>query len=511
MSIIAWLGFGLSGLLAGLVFVKIGRYRQALIFLAALQLFTFAIKVGYGVVNTTWLAMLPVAYVGAMVVGFFLLGSEGKVRLHWTWLDCVVVAFFALDFLQVFNPYLDALSDPRYFRIGLRGFQQRSFFGLVYFVFRGLGWDKTRFDTIVRLVAYSTALGGAYALAQQFFGFDILEAGYREAQISTDPLMAGLYEARAVGFEGSPFTFGVMCAMGWLCALYLFVWASRSRLERWSSLACVLINGAGVLLSGSRSAYLAAGAAMITFALWKAGRQTIALLWQMRWAVVALLLGAVALMVVVPESTPVQVSFARLRSLRDVVGVFGGADQDLDINFVVRRELALGTWPLVFENPLGYGSGIFTGGANSESLVTVKGYSTWVDNEFSSLALELGMGGVLLLVAIVALALRQCRRTGRRLITRERANVLAALIVIGPVAGFGGQWLTAYPVNVLFWTFVGISAGHARRGRPRRASDQPAERRTELDRRVPDRVALPGPPEERGCVPGAGHASAVGH
>jgi hypothetical protein len=153
-----------------------------------------------------------------------------------------------------------------------------------------------------------------------------------------------------------------------------------------------------------------------------------------------------------------QFSLQRFVSLRNLDELLLKPREITDINFAVRRELATATWPLIMDNPFGYGTGIFNGGSNPHGLVTVKGYATWVDNEFSSLALEIGLLGVFLLLYIVVFAVWRCRRAARIRAERDWAFTLLALVVICPIAGFGGQWLSAYPANVLFWIFCGIAA-----------------------------------------------------
>ena len=81
-----------------------------------------------------------------------------------------------------------------------------------------------------------------------------------------------------------------------------------------------------------------------------------------------------------------------------------------------------------------------------------------MDNEFIGLALELGILGVAIFLAILGTALYRCRLALRLLSCRGLARTLAALVVICPTAGIGGQWLAAYPANVIFWVVLGLVA-----------------------------------------------------
>ena len=450
---------GLLLVLVGLAFLKVGLYRQLLVFLALLQVSVFAIKVSYGAVNSTLLAMLPTAYLVGMLVTVFLLAGQRKVRLRWNLLDLLVAVFFLLNLVQVFNPYLDAVNDRQHLIVGLRGFWQRSFFGLTYFVMRGLGPAAIRFDTIARVLAYSIALSGLYALVQQLWGFDILETQHRAAILAArGHLAVAMYEARGVGFLNSPFTFGLVSAMGFVCSLYVLMAASRSRRGRFLALACALINGVGVLLSGSRSTLLGLSGAFVILAVWVPWGRLLGLAWRLKRPAVGLAVGVAVLVIAFPDSTPVRHGLVQVQSMGQVVQLVVAPSQVSDVNFVVRQELARGTLPLIVKNPWGYGSGIFTGSANP-GLVDVEGYATWTDNEFSSLALELGVVAVFLLLGIVAIMLRRCRRALRHPDLRNQAVFLAILVLVCPIGGFGGQWLTAYPANVLFWVFAGTIAG----------------------------------------------------
>lgn len=440
--------------LSMLGFLRLGVYRQLLIFLAVLQLFTFAIKVSYGVVNSTILALLPTVYLGAMLINVFLLEVQGKLSFRFSMLDILVLSFFVLDFIQVFNPYLGALDNQDYLIIGLRGFQQRSFLGLAYFVVRWLNMSSFRLNAIVRVFAYTAALGSIYALIQQLFAFDFLETTYRLAQIENDPLLAAQYIARAEGFLGSPFTFGLISATGLISGIYLFNSVLLSKRERLFSIASVLLNSAAIVLSGSRSTYfsLIVMCAILVFLM---RMPLFSLAWRSRRTIFAILLALSFLVFFFHDSTPVQYSIERMSSLNEI---FAGGNSIEDMNFIIRRELIAASGPMILSNPLGYGTGIFNGGSNPDGLVTVNGYSTFMDNEFVGLALELGILGVVLFLAIVAVALQRCRLALRITAYRDRARVLAALMVICPIAGVGGQWLAAYPVNIIFWVVLGLIA-----------------------------------------------------
>lgn len=444
---------GLTAITLSLLgFIMLGVYRQLVIFLALLQIFTFAIKVSYGIVNSTILALLPTVYLGAMLISVFLMGVQGRLSFRFSPLDILVLSFFVLDFAQVFNPYLGSLDNQDAFIIGLRGFQQRSFFGLAYFVIRWLNMPSFRFNTIVRVFAYAAALGSIYALIQQLFAFDSLETAYRLAQIAKDPLLEAQYIARAEGFLSSPFTFGLISATGLVSGVYLFNCVLLSKWERPFSIASVLLNSTAVILSGSRSTYLSL-ITMSVILVFLMRMPLFSLAWRSLRTIFAMMVALSFLFIIFPDSTPVLYSIERLSSLNEI---FAGDASIEDMNFIIRRDLIAASGPMILSNPFGYGTGIFNGGSNPDGLVTVNGYSTFMDNEFVGLALELGILGVLLFLAIVGVALHRCHLALRLSAYRDRARVLAALIVICPIAGVGGQWLAAYPVNIMFWVVLGL-------------------------------------------------------
>lgn len=453
-GLILLLGF-MAMTLTMLGFIRLGVYRQLLIFLTLLQLVTFSIKVSYGMDNSTILALLPTVYLGAMLISVFLLGVQGKLSFRFSMLDILVLSFFVLDFIQVFNPYLGALDNQDSFIIGLRGFQQRSFLGLVYFVIRWLAMPSFRFNTIVRVFAYTAALGSLYALIQQLFAFDFLETAYRMARIAKDPLLEAQYIARAEGFLASPYTFGLMSATGLISGIYLLNSVLLSKRERLFTIASVLMNSAAVVLSGSRSTYFSLIVmCAILFFLMRVPLFSLSM--RSLRTFFAMMAALCFLFIIFPDSTPVKYSIERISSLNEIFSVGSSVT---DMNFIIRRELIAASWPMILSNPFGYGAGIFNGGSNPDGLVTVNGYSTFMDNEFVGLALELGILGVLLFLAIVGVALYRCHLALRQPTWQNRAGILAALVVISPVAGVGGQWLAAYPINIIFWVVLGLIAG----------------------------------------------------
>jgi hypothetical protein len=454
MGAVLLLGF-MAFTLAVLAFLKLGVYRQLLLFLILLQVFTFAIKVTYGVANSIILALLPSVFTGVMLCSVFLLGTQGKLSFRFSMLDMLVLSFFILDFIQVFNPYLGALDNQSSLIIGLRGFQQRSFLGLVYFVVRWMDISSLRFNTIVRILTYSIAVGSLYAVIQQLFVFDLLESAYRLEQIAENPLLEEQFLLRAVGFLGSPFTFGLISAIGLVCGIYLLNAVLLSKREKLLLIACVVLNGAGVIISGTRAAYFAL-LVMCAISVIYMRVPLFSFAWRARSIIISGIVCLSLLFIVFPESEPVRYSIERIESLGEV---FASSDTITDYNFVRRRELIAASGPMILANLLGYGTGIFGGGANPDGFVKVRGYSTFIDNEFVGLALELGIVGAFLFLVIVGVALHRCRLALRQPAWRSRAKILAALVVICPIAGVGGQWLAAYPVNVIFWVVLGLIAG----------------------------------------------------
>jgi O-antigen ligase len=453
-STVLLLGF-MTVTLAIVAFLKLGVYRQLFLFLMLLQLFTFAIKVTYGVANSTILALLPTVFLGAILGSVFLMGVQGKLSVRFSKLDILVISFFILDFIQVFNPYLGALENRDSLIIGLRGFQQRSFLGLVYFSVRWLDITSLRFNTIIRIFTYSIALGSLYALIQQLFEFDLFESAYRLEQIAKDPLLKDQFLLRGMGFLGSPYTFGLVSAIGLVCGTYLFYTVPLSKTEKLLSMVCAVLNGAAVFLSGSRSTYFSL-IAMCFILIFVMRTPLMLFAWNARRIVIATMACLILLFITFPDSAPVKYSIERMSSLNEI---FASNDSINDNNFKIRRELIAASGPMILANPLGYGAGIFNGGSNPDGLVKVQGYSTFMDNEFVGLALELGIQGVLIFLAIVGIALYRCRMALRSPSCRDRARVLAALLVICPIASIGGQWLAAYPVNIIFWVVLGLIAG----------------------------------------------------
>jgi hypothetical protein len=429
-------------------------YRHLLILLTLLQVFTFTIKITYGVANSFFLALMPTIYLGVIFSGIYLLRLTGQIRCRFSLLDVIVLSFMVLDFIQVFNPYLAALTDQRSLIIGLRGFWQRSFMGLVYFVVRWLDIKSVRFNTIIRIFAYSTAVGSLYAIVQQLYLFDSLETAYRAEQIAQDLSMQGLYNLRATGFLGSPYTFGLMCATGFVSGIYLLTCGIYSKKEKLICIASVLFNGAGIILSGSRSTYFAL-IVMCVFMVLIMRLSLFSAVFHSLNSIIVVIVALSLVFIIYPDFRPVQYSLDRLKTIAQV---FVPDSAITDSNFITRQELNIAGLSMIIENPFGYGSGIFNGGSNPDREVTVHGYSTFMDNEFIGLTLELGVIGVLLFLTILGVALQRCHRALGEPTLRNQARILAALVLIAPLSGVGGQWLAEYPVNIIFWVVLGLIA-----------------------------------------------------
>jgi hypothetical protein len=81
-------------------------------------------------------------------------------------------------------------------------------------------------------------------------------------------------------------------------------------------------------------------------------------------------------------------------------------------------------------------------------------------------ALELGIGGFVLLMAILGYALRRAVIRAR---SGDEAGVFAVgILAVFVVSGLTGPMLDAYPANVLFWATCGwcVREGQAARGAP---------------------------------------------
>lgn len=425
------------------------------IFLCLTVFSTQFVKLGFGLVNTRLLALLPTLLLAAMLLQIVAAVGRGRLRVRLDGLDLCVMLFFALDCIQVLNPYLNIAGGLNAMEVGFRGLHQRTFLGSVYVIARLVVCNDDRYLSTVRILTGCIAISALYGAAQTVFGALPFEDRFRAAVIDNDALMEELYMKRAVGFMNSPFLFGISSVIGVWGATFLYATSTK-----WKQRTIWAICGAGCLaglyLSGSRSGYLAMfSAAIVSFVVM--GSRSFRLLWSARFVIIAMCCGAFVYIVrSASDSELLLFANERFSSIRQFLNPHDFQDN----NFVTRQAVARGAIPLVFERPLGYGTGIFNGGSNSQGVVEVRGYSTFVDNEFISLTLELGVVGLALFLSILAIVSYRCVVFWRR-----RASPFAILpltcITGCAMAGFGGQWLGEYPVNIHFWIFVAL-AGNLR-------------------------------------------------
>ncbi|NQV03054.1 MAG: O-antigen ligase family protein, partial [Bacteroidia bacterium] len=262
---------------------------------------------------------------------------------------------------------------------------------LIYFIVRVLVNSRTRFDTIVKILFWITVANGFYAVMQQLTGIVILEKSFREeVQVGNNLLKEVMYSLRSTGFFGSPFTFGIVSVIGFLCGFYLHIEKDRIRFNRFILFGGIVINMIAILLSSSRSSYLAVLISPLILLVISPKHLFKLFIQHIRYIFLIILVTA-GIVTLFRSNKAVNFSMSRVGTVKQLASkVKGDSVQNYHKNFQLREDLLTFSIEYVSANPFGYGLGIFTGTANSKAEVAVGGRSRWVDNEFSALALEMG-------------------------------------------------------------------------------------------------------------------------
>ena len=425
---------------------------------------------------TAWLAVLIVAgwwtglaravfgipvYAGVLDVG--LLALCGWVLLsairRRSWrpaasvLAVLIVSYMVLAAVQVLNPNVPSLIA------GLEGYRKTAFTMIAFFVVAlDTEGSPERFFSIVAVGSLPALLWG---IRQFYFPLPIDVAIVGTADASPISFHSGL-TLRAYSPTAGPFHLGILAGGVAITSLVL---AGRNRLF----VAIGLIAGVALGLTLTRGNIIAAFLALCVTALmltWeRRGRLAVA----MRGAaiVAALIFGASlgAGLVGTPPNSAVRQAIATPTptgatptpepSAPSIGDVFNGVRNPLsDKNLQYRFQYWAKYVEAFLEEPwVGYGTSSAGDGFEHFYADTERRHYD-PHSLYLKPALELGIVGFLLLIAILTVATRASLRSARR---HEAVGVVAlGLLVLVGVSGITGPMLDAYPFNVTFWACLGL-------------------------------------------------------
>jgi O-antigen ligase len=410
-------------------------------FLAVLffsHFFTLLTKLSIGHISTQITSSIPLillAGISYMLCIGFLISKRATMRGANT-LDVLIIAYLAVIFIQVFNPHLPHLI------MGLRGLYESGLWILAYLIARVLVTKENYASKLVFVIALTSVLGAFYGLFTLYIGVGTIERAYVEYAAREDLLL----RYRSIGTLGSPFGFGLMCAIGFVAAINIKL-RNKLRLKKFATVSLTFFLLVGVLIAGSRSVMLGILASLVgllALALFrKLNRETTSLASRKNVTkyVSFLLLASVTSYMFLSAYFPYQRErVVSILNLRNEVNVSARID--------IWRELL----PYFESNPMGYGTGSL--GSAAYRYGPIIGGVKVADNQYLDIVMEYGIIGVILILTIFSVILvsylRVCKldRSGVSL-----AALLASVIIL--VAGIGAPSLKAYPGNLFFGVLLG--------------------------------------------------------
>jgi O-antigen ligase len=364
----------------------------------------------------------------------------------------LIGAYLLLALIEILNPNVPSL------RAGVEGYRKTAFTMLAFFVVVLSGeLDAGRFFRIVALGSVPTFIwAGRQFLSPLPVELNIISSA------GTSPISFHSGQVlRAFAPTAGPFHLGILGGAILIIALVL----AASRGSRWLLVAAVAGLGLGLSITRANMVGLIAACVVLAIAaspmrerlrtaVLAAGPVGVALV-SVLFAVGALAQnpGASPGAPLPGSSTPPHGTTVGniITTIEDPI-----ADKSLQFRFSYWQDFAAA----VRERPLiGYGTSAAADGFDHFYAGT--GSSNFEPHSlYFKAALELGLGGLALLLAIFASLIAAIVRGWR--FDRVTAPIALGTLTLVAVSGVTGPMLDAYPVNLLFWSICGWAAVAAR-------------------------------------------------
>ena len=390
---------------------------------------------------------------------------RGRLRQCDMLLCALVLAYMVWAAVEILNPNVPG------FLVGLEGYRKTAFTMIAVFVVAlSMGRPASRFYALVALGAVPPILWG---IRQFYFPLPIDAEIVGTAGASFISFHSGP-TLRAFSPTAGPFHFGILAGATTIIALVL-----ANRDLKWMVIAGLAAFGLG--LSLTRANILATFIAVAVVAVVLAQRGGI------RAALSSAGIGGVLLVSIAcgagligspPPSLVRQMLLSPSPSEGTPTGdgpsptptasrpdlgelVEGVADPLSDKSLQFRLEYWAEYLDAIRERPLtGYGTSSAGDGFGHLYAGTSKVHFD-PHSLYLKPALELGVGGLVVLLAILARSLARARKSDALGLVGPVG--IGVLILVG-ISGLTGPMLDAYPLNLLFWATVGWIAGPVRRG-----------------------------------------------
>ncbi len=387
-------------------------------------------------------AVLDLVLVALTIVT--LIGAwQRRASLHLRALDVAMAAFFVLALLEVLNPNVPSVM------VGLEGLRKTSFTMLAYIVVRFS--SQTNGISFYRTVAIGSIAALAWSIRQAFgplpVELDIINtSGASPISFHSGPVL------RAFAPTSGPFHLGILGGAVALIAVVL----ARALSLRYLLIAILAATALGISLTRANMVGAVVAFAVVTIV---SAPTLERIRTGLRFAPVVAALGLAVVLTarsVFPTDAPLEPD-GFPGSDAGQSGSLVNPDplpnplEDRSLRF--RFQYWTEHLEAIAERPLiGYGTS-----SAADSFARL--YAGTGDRNFDphslylKTALELGLLGFLLMIAILVLGLWECRRAYRR----ERAVALIGLgiVVMTVISGATGPMLDAYPFNLLFWATLG--------------------------------------------------------
>jgi hypothetical protein len=390
-------------------------------------------------------------------------------------LSVLVFAYMLLALAEILNPNVPSIQA------GIEGFRKTAFTMIAFFVVRyDFGGGSSRF---LKVVAIGSIPAFLWAARQVVLPLPIDESIISSSGVSTITFHSGT-ALRAFAPTSGPFQLGLLAA----CVMVIAFVRARSgdSRRRWLVLAGLAAWTLGMTLTRGN---VIAGVGALGLVTIVPGLSVKLIPAVMRATVVAGLLIFGALFVVTPaaHTLPVLPNFSTAAgsatpvvSPTPVVSATPGvstkpvktpkptptkvaAGAGPNVGHLVdpkTLELRVDYWKTfvkaITDKPvIGYGTSSAADGFGHYYQDTKSMYFQ-PHSLYLKPALELGVGGLLLLLAILGLAFRAAMRTLR--IDRLVGSMSIGIFAVVAISGITGPMLDAYPANVLFWATCGLTA-----------------------------------------------------
>ena len=429
------------------------RRHLVLAFLAWLFLshfFKLFLKLSMGSMSTQLTAALPFLMLAAILLALLVeLSHDRSLAIRdMNIMDLLVFIYLALMVIQIFNPNL------RTFRMGLYGMLDGGMWIVAYFLARSLIATTVDAKSLIWAIATTSILGALYALFAVCVGFRTIEADFAREMQPDNPYLA----VRGVGTLAQPFALALMCAMAFPCALVANL-SSKRILQSIFLLGGVLALIVGVIISGSRVTMLALPAVVIALAaLLLTGRISRAITKLLAIQVFFRYLPVFGLLIGTFLYTVISGHFEY-----QAERIFSITEYETESSVSVRYEVWSALLQHVEKNPLGYGTGALGTGASQYG--PILGIYTVADNQFVATAVESGLIGLALLLAIFIFQgifyLRVCKHDMSGITV---AALLGSVVMI--TTGMAADSLKVHPGNLFFGALLGAFSAYYSRKSP---------------------------------------------